>query len=169
MKLLSWVIPEWAIWLVIAGVALALYGLGRYDGKRIEGAAFSEYKAKVAMADTKVLQARTMVLHELEIRYLPARDRIITRTETIIKEVPTYVTQADNDKCTVNNGFVRVYNAGWEGVDPPAASDSDRGPSGVPLSEVAEVDAHNAGACHLWREQALALRKAYNLVREAKP
>jgi hypothetical protein len=168
MGLMGMIIPGWAKWLAIALAALALYGFGRLDGSRIKGAEFADYKAKQATESVRVLAARVQVLREIEVKYLPARAKIITQIQTIEKEIRVYVTQADDDRCQLNAGFLRVHNAAWSGADPPAAGESDREPAGVSLADAAEVAVHNAGACRQWREQALALRQAYELVRTAQ-
>ncbi|WEF35770.1 hypothetical protein [Pseudoduganella chitinolytica] len=74
--------------------------------------------------------------------------------DEIEKLVPVYVTRADDDRYGVNAGFVRSYNAAWAGEPAGPAAESDRDAAGIPLSEVAEVDAHNATACRAWRELA---------------
>jgi hypothetical protein len=72
-----------------------------------------------------------------------------------------YVTPGDDTSFGVNAGFVRIYNAAWSGDDPGPASDFDREPAGISLSEIAEADAHNATSCRAWREQALSWREFY--------
>lgn len=163
-NLMAMVIPGWAKWLALALVALALYGLGRADGSRIEGAKFADFKAEQATATTKIYAARVEILRDIEVRYVERAAKIIRQVETIEKEVRVYVTQADDDRCQLNAGFLRVHNAAWSGADPPAAGESDREPAGVSLADAAEVSVHNAGACRQWREQALALRLAYESI-----
>ena len=119
------------------------------------------------VASVKLLQARVEILHDIEVRYLPARAKIIPRTETIIKEVPTHVSTAADNRCTVPAGFVRVHDTAFGFDDPAVAGEPDDGPAGIPLSEVAKTLASNAGACLQWREQALSLRLAYESVRMA--
>ena len=167
MSLAGVVLPGWAKWVAIALAALALYAFGRFDGTRIEAAKRHELIAQQAVASVKLLQARVEILHDIEVRYLPARAKIITRTETIIKEVPTHVSTAADNRCTVPAGFVRVHDTAFGFDDPAVAGEPDDGPAGIPLSEVAKTLASNAGACLQWREQALSLRLAYESVRMA--
>ena len=164
MNLMAMVLPGWAKWLAIGLAALALYGLGRFDGTRIEGAKFTDYKAKQALEATRIYAKRVEILRDIEVRYVERQAKIITQIETIEKEVRVYVTQADDDRCQLNAGFLRVHDAAWSGADPPAASESDREPAGVSLADAAEVSVFNAGACRQWREQAIALRLAYESI-----
>ena len=166
--LLGMVMPGWleplliglAVMMLVTTVGMKIH---QHDVKII-----TDYQAKEAVAAGKVFAVRVKVLHDIEVRYLPAKQKIITQIETITKEIPVYVTAADNAACTVNAGFVRAHDAAWSGADPPTPGESDREPAGVSLAQVDEVSVANAGACRLWREQALRLREAYELVRQAK-
>lgn len=155
------IMPPWTKYAALALVALALYSLGRFDGTRIEGSKHLDYLAKQSAQTAKVAQAQVKVVTKTEIEY---RDRIKTvyvKGDVIEKEVPVYVTQADNDRCTVNAGFVRSYNAAWTGEPAGSSAESDREPAGISLAEVAATDAYNAKIGLAWREQALAWRKFY--------
>jgi hypothetical protein len=58
------------------------------------------------------------------------RIRIVREAgETIVKEVPVYVTPEADAACTVNRGFVRLHNAAAAGEipGPPALSDGAAG------------------------------------------
>jgi len=166
-KLAGVTLPTWgrlpAILLAVACIFLlgALWGEGRAGEREIDSA------DKRVAAAAQVAHAQERVVVKTEVEY---RDRIRTiyqKGETIEKQVPVYVTAADDGRCSVNAGFVRTYNAAWAGEPAGPAADSDREPAGVPLSGVAEVDAHNAAACIAWREQALGLREFYKRLQAA--
>lgn len=161
------IIPPWVKYAAIALAALALYAFGRFDGTRIEGAKHQEYIAAQATKALRITKAQQKVVIQTEIEY---RDRIKTiyvKGDVIEKKVPVYVTQADNDRCIIPSGFVRLYDAAWAGDPPGPATDSDRGPAGIPLSIVAETDAYNATSCRAWREQALGWREFYGTLKAA--
>ena len=125
-----------------------------------------QYKAQIATAQAKLAEAQATVVIHTEIQY---RDRIKIvkeKGETIIKEVPVYVTQTDNDHFGVNVGFVRLYNAAFAGEPAGAPTQSDRAPAGISLAEIAEVNAYNASVCLQWREQALGLRAFYKQLQQ---
>ena len=165
--LLGAALPPWVLPLVCA-IAFALYSGWIWHKGEVHGTAkLDAYQAAELKRDYKVLQARVTILHDIEVRYMPAKARIITQIETITKEVPVYVTAADNTGCTVPDGFVRIHDAAWSGDDPAPPGELDRKPAGISLAQIAETSAHNAGACRQWREQALALRLAYEAVRVA--
>ncbi|MCX8566965.1 MAG: hypothetical protein ON057_001692 [Glomeribacter sp. 1016415] len=123
--------------------------------------ALVQYKTEIATAQARLTEAQAKVVIQTEIRY---RDRIKIvkeKGDTIIKEAPIYVTQADTNRFGVNVGFVRHYNAAFAGEFAGLASELDREPSGISLAEIAEVNTFNANTCLQWREQALGL-KAFN-------
>ena len=84
--------------------------------------------------------------------------RIQTVTKTLIKEVPVYVDRQAVAACTVNTGFVRLYNAAVVGESLPGgdantASGANDAPSGVGLDTVARVSITNLGKAHSAIEQ----------------
>ncbi|WP_211462082.1 hypothetical protein [Collimonas silvisoli] len=98
---------------------------------------------------------------QTQIKYVDRINAIYVKGEEVEKQVPIYITQADNDRVAVNAGFVRLYDAAWSGDDPGPAADSDREPAGVSLAQIAAVNAGNATSCRAWRELALGLREYY--------
>ena len=160
-KLAGMALPSWARITALLAAACCLFLLGVIWGERSAGEREIERTEKRAEQTVKVAKAQIQVVWKTETKY---RDRIKTvyvKGETIEKAVPVYVTPADDQRCSVPLGFVRIHDAAWanEPAGPPA--ESDREPAGVPLSAVAEVSAHNATSCHAWREQALGLREFY--------
>lgn len=161
------VLPTPARWLAGALIGVVLFGLGELDGQRRAGQAHIDYVTAQAARAIAITKAQAKVVVQTEIQY---RDRIKTvyiQGEVIEKQVPVYVTRADDVAYGVNVGFVRTYNAAWTGDDPGAAAESDREPAGIPISEIAETDAFNATTCRAWREQALAWRSFYDQIKSA--
>lgn len=78
------------------------------------------------------------------------RDRVIKgRTQTLIKQVPVYVSEAADRACTVPAGFVRLHDAAAANLPAPGPRGAaDAAPSGVALSAVAAVNAENYGTCN---------------------
>ncbi|PFH07843.1 hypothetical protein BCF11_0190 [Collimonas sp. PA-H2] len=161
MSLLKEVLPWWARWLALASAA-AVFGTICYNkGKQDEGERHIAYINQQVERATKIAKAQQAVVAQAQIKYVDRIRTIYVKGETIEKQVPIYITQADNVRFAVNAGFVRLYDAAWSGEDPGPAADSDRKPVGISLAQVAEVDAFNATACRAWREIALGQREYY--------
>lgn len=161
MSALTAVMPAWARWLALAAAAVFVFVFGQMRGERIAGERHIDYVSKQAAQTVKIAQAQQKVVVQTEIRYRDRIRKIYVKGDVIEKEVPVYVNQADNDRCVVNAGFVRSYDAAWAGEPAGSAAESDREPAGISLSEVAEADAFNATACRAWREQAIGWRDFY--------
>lgn len=160
-RLTGVLLPWWARWLVYALMMAVLLCLGEMDGQRRAGQRHVEYVTAQAARTVVIGQAQTKVVIQTETKYRDRIQKVYLKGEVIEKQVPVYVTRADDAAYGVNVGFVREYNAAWSGDDPGPAAESDRGPAGIPLSTIAEVDAHNATSCRAWREKALGIRELY--------
>ena len=95
-----------AVVAVVGALLGGSYKLGR-DSVQQEWDAEKSAQQK-AVLETKVEQARETA--EAVIKYV---DRVRTgkvRGDTIIKEVPKYVTKEDDQRCVIGSGFVRLWN-----------------------------------------------------------
>ncbi len=126
-----------------------------------ERSALVQYKAQLAMAHAQLAEAQAKIVIQTEIQYRERIKIVKEKGDTIIKEVPIYVTQADTNHFGINVGFVRHYNAAFANEPAGAVAKSDRESTRVSLAELAETNAFNANACWQWREQALGLRAFY--------
>ncbi len=94
------------------GTAVWQFQALRYSGKLAHAeAALATYQAHIATAQAQLTEAQAKVVTKVEVQY---RDRIKVikeKGDTIIKEVPVYVTEQDARRFGVNVGFVRLYNA----------------------------------------------------------
>lgn len=151
---------------VVAVIAVSVYAVGYVKGSAKEQAKHLTFVGEQAVASQKLYQARIETVRVVEKEYV-YRDRVIReKGETIIKEIPVYVTKADDSRCDVNVGFVRSYNAAVANdLDSAPPGDGDRAASGVPLSTVAETSAYNLTLGHRWKAKALACIKAYESIR----
>jgi hypothetical protein len=159
--LIGCVLPLWARWLALVAICAALWFCGYVHGARNEGQKHLAYIGQQAVLAAKIERAQAKVILQTETVY---RDRIKTiymKGAEIEKQVPIYVTAADDSQYGVNVGWVRQYNATWAGDTASAAADTDRASAGIPISEIAATNAHNATACLAWREQALGWQAFY--------
>lgn len=148
-------------WGIIA-LLLAAFGAFCYVKGDIHGTAkLTEYQGQQAIATVKLTAARTIIVHDVETKYQTRIQTITTQGATITQEVPIYVTKTDDAEFPVPVGFVRLYGAAWAGASPGFASELDRQPSGVPLSEIAGDEANNATACLVYKEQRDGLIEFY--------
>ena len=166
-RIKNYVLPSWARLLAYALVVAVVFCLGDMQGERRAGQVHIEYVNRQATQTVAIGRPQTKVVIQTEIKYRDRIQKIYLKGEVIEKQVPIYVTQADDAVYGVNAGFVRAYNAAWSGDDSGPAGDADREPAGIPLSVVAEVDVHNATSCRVWREQALGLRDLYQKLQTA--
>lgn len=145
------------------------------------------FVAGTSIERTKARQAEIEQLREAfdQGRQLgTVRDRIVTeyvdrvqviekRGETIIKEVPVYVSEAADRACAVPVGFVRLHDAVAAGLPAPgAAGAADDAPSGIALSAVTGTVAGNYTACHANAEQLSqlqALLRQYQAITNRQP
>ena len=165
MNLLKEVLPWWARWLALASAA-AVFGTICYNkGKQDEGEKHIAYVNQQAERSNKIAKAQQVVVAQTQIKYVDRIKTIYVKGETIEKQVPIYITQADNVRFAVNAGFVRLYDAAWSGDDPGPAADSDRESAGISLTQIAEANFSNATSCRAWSELALGLREYLAILR----
>lgn len=161
--MIAWaqVLPMPARLAIAVAAGVGVYGLGVLQGERAAGERHIEYVASQGRHGIAVAKAQTQVVVRTEVKY---RDRIQTvyvKGEQIEEQVPELVAPADDLQPGVSVGWVRSFNAAWSGEPAGPAAGADRDPAGIPLAEVAGVEAHNATACRAWRELAIGLREHY--------
>ncbi len=113
------------------------------------------------MVHAQLIEAQAKVVIQTEIQYRERIKIVKEKGETLIKEMPIYVTQADTDRFGINVGFVHHYNAAFTGELAGVATEFDRRPASISIAEIAETNAFNARVCWQWREQALGLKTFY--------
>lgn len=121
----------------------------------------SGYDARASM-DAKALvhaHKQQVVIDTRVVTQWKVRTKVIReRAATIIKKVPVYVTPADNSRCVINLGFVRLWNDANRMSVPAPATSADEAASAVKLTDVATEHAREAGICHANDAQLRALQ-----------
>jgi hypothetical protein len=154
--LLSWLKPyEWIVWIVcLVLIVGSVWGYGHYE--------YRQGVNSVQLADTKAVLQVTLASSDATQRvitqYVPKVQYIQTQGQTITHEVVKYVTTKDDSRCTVNAGFVRMWNAANQMQFPAAASSTDGQASNVVLSDIAAQHATEATLTHLDEAQIQALQ-----------
>ncbi len=100
-------------------------------------AALAKARKVQTVIDTRVVTKTKVLLHT-----------VYVRGATIIQKVPTYVTRYDNSRCTINVGFVRLWNDANRMSVPTPVSSVDEAPSSVKLSDVEAQHSREATICH---------------------
>jgi hypothetical protein len=122
---------------------------GRAQGVATERAAWSA-RAAADEARARKIAARQAVAGSAVGAAVAARQaEVRTVTQTLIREVPIYVTAEADARCDVPAGFVRLHDAAAAGVSAapnPTGRPADA-PSDLALSAVAETVTDNYGAC----------------------
>ena len=141
MTALAWLDPT--RWLILLGVALALwFGYAAWAHHQ-QGIGYDRAKAEYAVQAKDADDKREAVAPAVEAAHKKAVERIVVVTETIIKEVPTYVKATD---CPMPGGFRVLHDAAAHGTLPDPARIADA--SSVPAAAVATTVAINYGTCH---------------------
>lgn len=142
-------------WLAIAALAVALIGFGW-----IKGAGHVQ-----AQWDAAVRERQAQATAKVVTQYVDRVRVVREKGDTIIKEVPVYVSVQADAACTISRGFVRLHDAAAAGELPEPARDADAAATGIALSAVAGTVAANYQTCH---ENAEQLRALQTWIREMK-
>ena len=154
--------------LALAALGVALVGFGWIKGaSHVQAqwdAAVHQQTLQGAAIRERQAQATVQVVTEYVDRVRVGRER----GDTIIKEVPVYVSVQADAACTINRGFVRMHDAAAAGDLPEPARDTDAAAAGIALSAVAGTVAANYQTCHENAEQLRALQGWVREVRAAE-
>lgn len=153
---------------VMAIACAAIWAHGWFKGNEHGTEKLTDYIGAQAKETIRVAAARVQVVVQTETKWRTKIVEVLTKGDTIEKEVKVYVTSADDAGCIVPVGFVREHTAAWSNTPAGPAAESDRGPSGVPLSEVAAAEAANATACHTYKAQRDGVIEFYRRQQKVK-
>jgi hypothetical protein len=106
----------------------------------------AQFEASIARLDVKIVT-----------RYVDRVRVIHDTTQSLQREIPSYVTPATDRAFPLPVGFVRLHDAAATGVLPGPAGATDASASDVTASQAASVIAANYGTC-------LAIRAQLNAV-----
>ena len=93
-------------WIAVALVAVVVWGHGYHKGSQ----RLFEYQAEQAEARVAIVIKQGKVTEKVITNWRTV-DRVIEKQgETIIREVPVYVTSQDDAACRIPDGFIRLWN-----------------------------------------------------------
>lgn len=156
--------------IVLLALITGIGGYVHWQNTRYQGALEMTEHAW-AMAETYHQEAQALAT-QLEAAQHAERvitqyvDRVRTvreRGQTIIQEVPVYVTETADAACPVPAGFVRLHDAAAQNLStaptsPDATGDPDAPAPSIALSDVAKTLVDNYTTCHATAAQLNALQ-----------
>ena len=154
--------PAWAFEIIFAAVmALMFFALGWHFGADHVQDQWDADIARQNKAAAKTEKAAVAVSEIVTTKFIDRVQVIHEKARTIIKEVTVYVTKKDDSNCSINSGFVQLFNQSpaLDTAIPDASSSTYGLPSGVALSDVASAIAENHEAFDANAEQLKALQE----------
>lgn len=132
------------------------YSSNIYDKKEAERKVV-EAELRLQLKDLEVksskINTRTVV------KYVDRVKQVTVKGDTIVKEVPVYVSQKSDAQCDIPSGFVHIHNASATNSGLPSTTrESNETTSGIRLSEVATTVSENYTKYHQVVEQLKALQ-----------
>lgn len=145
-------------WVAILIAASLLFALGYVKGATAEQANAKALESAQLRAAFEQGQQLGIVRDQVVTKYVD-RVRVVEKAgQTIIKQVPVYVSAEADRACAVPAGFVRLHDAAAASLPAPdPAGAADARPAGIALSTVAATVAGNYTACNVNAEQLKSL------------
>lgn len=167
MILLSFFRTYWK-WIAAALAVVFFYMVAYERGSSHVQKLWDAQKIRDAKDIAKLVEKQTVVTTQVVTQYVDRVQVVHEKAQVITKEVPVYVTQADDARCTINNGFVSVWNAANANAPLPATANGiNEAASGVKLSDVATQHSNEAEYVHQLEEQLTALQAWVKAQQEA--
>lgn len=145
--------------LALGLLVLALFGTGWVKGANYVHGQWEAATAAEALRQAKVAAKQAEATVKVQTKYIDRVRVVREKGDTIIKEVPVYVTPEADARCIVNAGFVRLHDAAAKNEVSEPASGVNETPSGVALSTVAATVGENYKRCHQNAEQLIHLQE----------
>ena len=149
--------------LVVALIAAALFGFGWLKGAGHVQAEWDAEVVKQSLTAARVEKAQAQATAKVVTKYVDRVKIVRQAGETIIKEVPVYVSAQADAACVLPRGFVRLHDAAAANEIPGPAGSADAAPAGIALSTVAATVADNYERCH---ENSAALTALQEWIRK---
>ncbi len=145
-------------WLALVLFSVALIGFGWIKGAGHVQAQWDAAVQQQTLQAVAVRERQAQATVKVVTQYVDRIRVVREKGDTIIKEVPVYVSVQAGAACTINRGFVRLHDAAAAGELPKSARDADAAPAGIALSAVAGTVAANYQTCFETAEQLRVLQ-----------
>lgn len=160
--MLAFLLSKAGLTLIAVALVVAVIGVQtlRLDHAKADLTALRKADAAAEALAVERAKAGQAISAASQVQVASERAQIVTRTQTLVKQVKVYVPAAADAACVVPVGFVRLHDAAAQGLPAPSGG-PDQTTSGVPLSAVAATVAANYGTAWDWRVEALGWRDWY--------
>lgn len=148
-------IPTW-VWEFL--FVLALIAGGFWNGKVQYWRGEHAQLAKEKTAQQEYAKQSQVITTKVQTVYVDRIKTVQLAGQTIVKRIPIYVTKVDDSKCTINNGFVRLWNYSNQMSVSFSPLPTDETTSAVKLSDVAAEHSREATAYQELYEQVVGLQ-----------
>lgn len=161
-------IPRLPLRWALGGVLVLSILLGwKYVTWRLDSQAATISTQASEIGRLKAKLAFEYITRQVYTEYVEVERVVYQKGQTIIKEIPVYVTPEADAACVVPVGFVSVHDAAVQNSPLPGTPGlHESADSGVALSEVAGVVTDNYTTCHVIRERLIATENWIRRVRE---
>lgn len=136
--------------LIAGGIIWYAHHSGYNSGKSDSDAAYAKIEARAVEAARVDQTARDKISSDAAVTRAKSQARIETKTITLTKEIPVYVTAAQDRSTCITYGILRVYNdaVGQADAIPVPAGKSYDACSPVKASDLARGIAENFGTAN---------------------
>lgn len=124
-------IPAPYRWLAIAGLVVAVYFAGWLKGAQSVRDDWDDQIAEQMQKTASVIVKQADATVQVVTKHVDRIKVIREQGETIVKEIPVYVTREDDARCVIPPDFVRLHNDAASGAVPRAAGDAHDPGSGL--------------------------------------
>lgn len=149
-------------------VIVATFLYGDYHGHTVVQKEFDSFKQELVVKQAKLETQQAAVVANEFAQYQAKVKVVHDVAKTIYVKVPVYVTAKDDHACTINNGFVSVWNASNQGMQlPNDPSGTYEASSGVILSDVARQHSIESEYTKALEQQVISLQNIMKGLKEA--
>lgn len=162
-KILDWVHASRG-WIVLLAIVLSA-AIGAWGAKIVVSATYEVELAEIAKEQARLKEENATLTAkasektvEVVTKYVDRVRVVKQKGDTIVKEVPVYVTDTANRQCTLTRGFAAVHDSSAKNIPIPKDIKADE-PIDTTLSDAAKTISSNYTTCNEIREQLISLQE----------
>jgi len=151
-------ISKYKLPIQIAALLLIIFG-GYMEGSISQRKYWESKVAQVELELAKKEVESEKITVKIVTEYIDKIKIVKEKGDTIVKQVPIYITEKSDANCIISNSFVLLHDSASQNEIPNTSGIIDENPSEVKLSEVAETVSTNYTRYYELVEQVKALQK----------